>query len=1105
MVEASLAAVKVEELLKEVRVDYTKTKSVEAAVAGLQKFLLGLSEAEVSPSLAGKFVNELGVSEEKCLFRFQKPDAVEVIGSFLTQSVTKPVQNVDLAVRIPKACFHEKDFLNYRYHAKRIIYLCAIERELSKSARYQKIEWAPFTEDATKPILVVYPDVATKFVLRLIPTISTEHFDITKFGLERNNVRLAKSKEGVALPTPHYSSSIVEDMLLLEHSAWLHSHLSKSPAMRDAICLAKVWLRQRSVDGYYNGLNGFMISMLIVHLSTSAGKFRISEHMSALQMFRVTLDSIGTMDVLGRGITMQKIEGKYESPDIKQMKTTFEVLMVDPSGRLNLTHRLTKSAVAELKDDALRTLETMKNPRDAGFETVFMTRVGFAAKFDCHVRIAKPSAVSASPRCLDQGSWRLYEKKLETVLTRAFGERALLVRVLERMLPAGWRPSEGLACIGNVPLLAGIQFNNLDIAFRLADIGPGADDKEEARKFRAFWGQKAELRRFKDGKISETAVWECEPTQRHLIVEQIVHHVLQRHLAIAPSDITVVAGQLDFAITVRGKDQAAVMPTILEAFETLSKRLRSMEDLPLRVVSVQPLSPEFRYAAVYYPQPHPLAAEVKESNPLTKAVGACLDPLEVVIQLEGSGRWPDAPVAVHRTKLAFCLNIASRMQEKWGVHCIASEDAVDILMEGFAFRLSILYEKDRTFINKEKLASALSSGGALPVKVGAAALNAQPASLKEDRLLRSMHASILHGLHGLYPAFSPTVRLAKRWVASHLLSGVIVEEAVELLVAYLFVNPAPFPRPSSRATGLLRFLHLLERHDWLLAPLIVNVNGSMTLADEEVIMSQFRKLNRDSGTDCEGPAMYLSTAYDLCSETWTRDCPNSKGLKRLVAYAKSSSALLTNMIMSGDSNVKWQTLFRTPLGCYDAVVRLNEQSLAHPSRLLFPVELDIPAVVTKKKPNDILAMISPTVMKAGALAARNYVLIGFDPVDYYVKDLRERLGESCLVFYDHLGSDVLGVTWTTTASSKKRREEKVVGTIDVTAVVKHLSEAGAGLVKSVHLSDKVRGAFTVNVQESVATESKEAAGHERASKKLKRSEVNRKKKSRALKKMRSLV
>ncbi|KAG6557753.1 hypothetical protein Mapa_000520 [Marchantia paleacea] len=1072
MGEVSLAAVKVEELLKEVRIDYTKTKTVEGAVASVRDILLALDTVEVSSSVAARFVKDLGVPDDKCGFKFQKPDSVKVIGSFVTQTVTKPLQNVDLAVRIPKACFHEKDFLNYRYHAKRLLYLAAIERELSKRGSYEKIEWTSLNEDATKPILIVYPAVddsrvATNFLLRLIPTISTEHFDGTKFGVERNNVRDAKSRDGLALPTPHYSSSIVEDMLIQEHSVWLQSHLSKSPTLRDAISLAKVWLRQRSVDGYRDGLNGFLMSALIVHLSTPAGKLRISEHMSALQMFRVTLDAIGTMDILGRGLVMQRSEGNSVSTDLKQMKSSFEVVMVDPSGRLNLTHRLTKSALAELKDDALRTLEAMKGVKDGGFDAVFMTRVGFAAKFDYHIRFEVPSGTSKPPLCLDMECWRVFERKVEAILRKALSERALLVRVLQRTLPSGWNPSVGLGCVEKVPLLAGILLSNHDVALRMADVGPGADDKDEAKKFRSFWGERSELRRFKDGKICETAVWECEPTERHLIIERIVHHVCGRHLALSPSDVKVVAGQLDFAVTVRGKDQSAVMPKILEVLETLSKRLRSMENLPLHVVSVQPLSAEFRHSAVYYPQPHPLASEVVVSNLLPKVLGCCLDPLEIVIQLEGSGRWPDDPVAIQKTKLAFCLNIADSMQLKWGVYCVASEDAVDILMDGFAFRLSILYEKDRTLINKERLASSLATGSGLPVKIGSAVLNSQPISLKGDRLLRSMHASILLGLHGLYPAFSPTVRLAKRWLASHLFSGVLADEAVELLVAHLFVNPSPYVPPSSRVTGLLRFLRLLESHDWLLAPLIVDVNASITPNDENIIMSQFDKLNRHSSSVCEGPAMYIATAYDLSSETWTRDSPNVKGLKRLVAYAKSSSALLSSMIMCHESSAKWQTLFRTPLDCYDAIAFLHERSLPHPSRLLFPAHVDMPYVVSKKVPDDILALIPPPVMKAGPIAARNHLLIGFDPVEEFVKELKGRLGDSCSIYYDHLASDVVGLSWTAGSNAKRKREQKVENAVDVDDIVRHINEAGDGLVKSIHLSDRVRKVGLPDVSKQV--------------------------------------
>lgn len=54
-----------------------------------------------------------------------------------------------------------------------------------------------------------------------------------------------------------------------------------------------------------------------------------------------------------------------------------------------------------------------------------------------------------------------------------------------------------------------------------------------------------------------------------------------------------------------------------------------------------------------------------------------------------------------------------------------------------------------------------------------------------------------------------SLRVAKRWAASHLFSACLVEEAVELLVAYLFLKPLPFNVPCSRVTGFLRLSSVL--------------------------------------------------------------------------------------------------------------------------------------------------------------------------------------------------------------------------------------------------------------------------------------------------------
>lgn len=57
---------------------------------------------QVSPALGSATLKDLGVSEEKAAFKFHKPDSVEVVGSYDSQTITKPLQSIDLAVRMPK-------------------------------------------------------------------------------------------------------------------------------------------------------------------------------------------------------------------------------------------------------------------------------------------------------------------------------------------------------------------------------------------------------------------------------------------------------------------------------------------------------------------------------------------------------------------------------------------------------------------------------------------------------------------------------------------------------------------------------------------------------------------------------------------------------------------------------------------------------------------------------------------------------------------------------------------------------------------------------------------------------------------------------------------
>lgn len=93
-----------------------------------------------------------------------------------------------------QSCFHEKDYLNHRYHVKRALYLAVLKKRLAKCVSITSVKWGFFCEDARKPVLLLFPgpgegSVTTKFIIRIIPTISDETFSCNKLSPSKNNVR----------------------------------------------------------------------------------------------------------------------------------------------------------------------------------------------------------------------------------------------------------------------------------------------------------------------------------------------------------------------------------------------------------------------------------------------------------------------------------------------------------------------------------------------------------------------------------------------------------------------------------------------------------------------------------------------------------------------------------------------------------------------------------------------------------------------------------------------------------------------------------------------------------------------------------------------------
>ncbi|EPS66252.1 hypothetical protein M569_08520, partial [Genlisea aurea] len=913
------------EFLKEVRIDYSSdnTSVIDEVISRIRDVVNEIPDGlHITADVAPGFVRDVGADIVD--FKFRKPVSMEIGGSYSIRSVAKPDVNIDLFLRLPKECFYEKDYLNHRYHAKRFLYLCIVKKYLTKSALVKDVAWLAFHNEARKPVLVVYPGTKlidnTAFCVRIIPT-ATSLFTISKLNLGRSNIR------AVSQATPKYNSSILEDMFIEEGNEIIRRTFVDSRELVDALILLKVWARKNLLY-VHDCLNGFLITLIMAYLASNSGKHCISSSMSTLQVLRIMLDFIANSKTWDSVIIFGTEGEKSTSVKKKTQLEPFPVNMCGSFADYNMAHRMSASGFQELRSAAILALNCLDKCKDGGFIELFMTKIDYPSKYDYCIRLNLKDNHNfyALGFCLDDECWRSYELKVLSILDQAMQGRANLIRVTWRNTSTFCNFESGFSMLNAEPVFVCISIGSMEEAFKQIIMGPSPEDKDKALEFRKFWGDKATLRWFRDGRIAEVAVWEHEEWDKHLIIKEIAEHVLVRHLSLPKQNIISMVDQLDFVLHHGSKDPISLSKNLLKAYDELSKHLRLVDDIPLKISSVQPLDSAFRLTSVFPPVPNPLARRESNLVELGKPTATCIQPLEVIIQLEGSGNWPMDEIAMEKTKSAFLLKIAESLHAKWGIPCTATEDDVDVFVSGYAFQLKILHERGLSLVKKQgknQLKRILSSDRQL--------------------FLRSQHSSMLNGLRGRYPVYGPVVRLAKRWVAAHLLSNLLAEEAIELLVAHLFLKPLPFRTPCSRISGFLRFLRLLSEYDWSFSPLIIDINGDLTPDDDKEINEKFMSNRKEYENNVLGvkPAMYLATNYDQESEAWTSQSPTAIDLKRLGAYATSTAALLSDIVMKNqvDSCYAWERLFRTPLNNYDAVVLLHRAILPNPERLLFPSEI----------------------------------------------------------------------------------------------------------------------------------------------------------------------
>jgi U3 small nucleolar RNA-associated protein 22 len=294
------------------------------------------------------------------------------------------------------------------------------------------------------------------------------------------------------------------------------------------------------------------------------------------------------------------------------------------------------------------------------------------------------------------------------------------------------------------------------------------------------------------------------------------------------------AGSKNRASQLLLRDPIAAHRQILNAFEALSSFLRthsvptlpvpgtvdqkkSRLGLPLAIDAVEPLSPALRYSELFPPLPHPALGDSTFSLDGRQQVVAGVimsDPIVIQIRFGQSSKWPTDLKAIAAAKTAMLIQLANGIddmkQDQGGNELcsgfqqpsLVTPTYLDLRFKGYLFRVVVRADPELHLLrNLQK-----------PSLEATALLR----TLTKEHVVASMHHSTIHAVHTMYPSASAVVRLAKRWMAAHMLSGLIPIEAVELIVAKVYADQSDtcLGAPTTAVSGFMRFLHLLSRHDW---------------------------------------------------------------------------------------------------------------------------------------------------------------------------------------------------------------------------------------------------------------------------------------------------
>jgi U3 small nucleolar RNA-associated protein 22 len=779
---------------------------------------------------------KLPTEETSVHFKITKPAKIYVVGSFLLGTLAKSPNGytIDLGVELPMELLHEKDHKGYRYLWKRAVYLSYIAKHLGK----YNLSFDSFNGDSDRPVLNC--KIAQDLVIRIIPLLPVDYVFVRKLTPNHSNVNPGDGSD--MAPTPIYNSAILMDSLLVPTLKFIHSHSHDSEEFKDAILLGKVWLNHRGFDHVMSPFGGFEFTMLLMYLIQHGSKhdLNLSYQLSSYQLFKVAIEFLAKHDFTQPLSFVDNTHGF----------SAFDLVLVDPSGKMNLFWNIKTCDIDLIQQEARLTNTLLNDTKEDHFDLLFLKNVcSDNVRFDHQFLLSVPN--------------QQMEQEIPMFLKKHLANRLSLVACVKpTSTQTQWSLDQTPTRRRNVIL--GINVNGNE-SLALVEYGPSAEDPEASKLFKQVWGEKTETRRFKDGSIKESVVWTDKTyfQDRMLILPEMVHYLIQRHYG-SIVEYSPVSWLHQFK-KLFDKSLSVNTKVVKEQFEDLQKVIRSI-DLPLVISNISLQTPIFTMTS------HTV-------------------PLEFSIEFESSNRWPDQFDAIQEMKLAFYVKLCDALNEKYEETLEAQvvcpplftdrlkEQYLEITQGNIVYQCRIFCEKDQTAVEALTDKRRKVCGSTL-------------------RELTQIRPALVRGISRVClenPYLVHTIRLMKEWCAHHLLLCHIPELIIDLLCLHVYQRSDVYSSAQSVVTGFHRMIGFIADLNWKNEPLFVNVTDHPEAIPK--CMDLF-SLNRSQSDTPYSRALFVGTGIDPGCDLWSNESNNELIVTRLCALASATRQRLLQSTVS---------------------------------------------------------------------------------------------------------------------------------------------------------------------------------------------------------------